>query len=98
MLLILVVVALIGILVGGVINALADDLPQRRAIQVPPRYPDGSPRPPIAWLGITAFLFGKRAAPDGSKLGWRYPLAELLCAGLMIATILATADDKAMTP
>lgn len=93
-----VIVALIGVLVGGVLNVLADDLPQRRAIRLPPRYADGTPRPPIAWLGITAFLFGRRVAPDGKKLRWRYPLTEALCAGLMIITILATSDDPVMTP
>jgi prepilin signal peptidase PulO-like enzyme (type II secretory pathway) len=93
-----VIVGLIGILVGGVINALADDLPHRQPIHFPPRYPDGTPRPPIAWLGITAFLFGKRTSPSGSKLRWRYPLTELFTVGLMILTILATSDDPMMTP
>lgn len=92
------VVAIIGILVGGVINVLADDLPYKRAVRFPPRYKDGTPRPPIAWLGITAFLFGKRVAPDGSKLGRRYPLTELFTAGLMLLTLVATADDPNMTP
>lgn len=91
------VCALIGLLVGGVVNVLADDLPRRRKPHWPPRYPDGSPRPPIAWLGVTAFLFGKRTAPTGSKLRWRYPLAELLTAGLMLLTLFATADDPRMT-
>ena len=90
-------VALIGILAGGVINMLADDLPKRRPLQFPPRYPDGAPRPPVAWLGLTAFLFGRRESPSGVKLSWRYPLTELLTAGLMVATVLATADDPQMT-
>src|SRR5579871_4538485 len=90
-------VGLIGLLIGGVVNVLADDLPYHRPVRFPPRYADGSPRPPIAWLGITAFLFSKRVAPDGKKLRWRYPLTELLTAGLMIMTVLATADDPAMT-
>ena len=44
MLLTVVLVALIGILVGGVINVLADDLPEDRAIRLPPRlaWPRGS--------------------------------------------------------
>ncbi len=92
------IVGIIGLLIGGVLNILADDLPHHRAVRFPPRYADGSPRPVIAWLGVTAFLFGKRVGPDGKKLRWRYPLAELLTAGLMIITILATADDPAMTP
>lgn len=98
MLFTVLIVGLIGILAGGAINVLADDLPHRRAIQLPPRYADGTPRPPSAWLGLTAFLLGQRTAPDGKKLRWRYPLTELLCAGLMIVTVLATADDPVMTP
>jgi prepilin signal peptidase PulO-like enzyme (type II secretory pathway) len=94
----LIVVAFIGIIVGGGVNLLADDLPNKRSLRFPPRYPDGLPRPPIAWFGITAFLFGKRAAPDGSKLHWRYPATELLTAGLLILTLLATSDDPNMTP
>ena len=93
-----IIVGLIGILVGGVVNLLADSLPRQRKVSFPPRYPDGSPRPPIAWLGITAFLFGKRLDPSGNKLRWRYPLTELLTAGLMIMTILVISDDPAMTP
>jgi prepilin signal peptidase PulO-like enzyme (type II secretory pathway) len=91
-----VIIAIIGLLVGGVVNALADDLPQRRPVQWPPRYPDGTPRPPIAWLGLTAFLFGKRTSLGGAKLRWRYPLTELLTAGLMVITVLAVADDPRM--
>jgi prepilin signal peptidase PulO-like enzyme (type II secretory pathway) len=93
----LIIVAIIGILVGVVVNLLADALPNRSRIPFPPRYADGSPRPPIAWLGITAFLFRKRAAPDGTKLRWRYPATELFTAGLMILTLLATSDDDKMT-
>ena len=54
---------LLGILVGGIINVLADDLPRRQNPQ-PPHYPDGTPRAVSAWLGITAFLTGQREAPD----------------------------------
>ncbi len=94
----ILIVALVGILIGGVINVLADALPHRKPIQFPPRYPDDTARPAIAWLGITAFLFGARTSPTGAKLRWRYPVTELLCAGLMIITILATSDDPVMTP
>jgi len=93
----LIIVGLIGILVGGVLNVLADDLPHKRPIRLPPRYPDGTPRPLIAWLGLTAYLFHRRAGADGKKLRWRYPATELLTAFLMIITILATSDDHAMT-
>lgn len=87
----LIVVGLIGIIAGGLVNALADDLPQRRN-PARPHYPDGTVRPLVAWLGITAFLFGKRASPDGARLSWRYPLSEIATALLMILTLLATSD------
>ena len=85
----LTLIALIvaGILAGGVANALADDLPQRRNPRLP-RYPDDTPRPFIAWLGILAFLLGKRASPGGAKLSWRHPIAELSTAGLFVLTYL----------
>ncbi|MCK6578070.1 MAG: A24 family peptidase [Anaerolineae bacterium] len=89
--------ALAGILLGGVVNILADDLPRRRIPIFPPRYPDGTPRPMSAWLGISAFLLGKRVTPSGSSLSWRYPLAELFTAGLFVLTLAATADDPKMT-
>ncbi len=56
---------LLGLLVGSVINALADDLPHHRPPRLP-HYPDGTPRPPRAWLGLLAFLSGARAAETES--------------------------------
>ena len=89
----IILVFLIGIIAGGIVNALADDLPKRRRPQLP-RYPDETPRPPVAWLGITAFLFGKRASPNGAKLSWRYPLTEIATALLMVLVVLVTEDDR----
>lgn len=89
MLLNLVIVSLIGLLAGGVVNALADDLPHHRR-PTRPRYPDGAPRP---WLGILAFLTGKRVSPSGARLSWRYPIVEIATPLLMIIAMLATAED-----
>ena len=62
MLILLAIVA--GILVGAVINVLADDLPMRDNPRLP-HYPDGTPRRPLAWLAVLAFLTGQReASPD----------------------------------
>ncbi|MFW5708778.1 MAG: prepilin peptidase [Chloroflexota bacterium] len=74
---------------------------KRRAIHVPVLDEDGNDvtlefvnkddpaRPPIAWLGITAFLSGNRSGPDGStRLSWRYPLTEIATVILMITTVL----------
>ncbi|MDX2162577.1 MAG: A24 family peptidase [bacterium] len=93
----LFIVALIGLLVGGVINVLADDLPRRRPLRSP-RYPDGEPRPLIAWLGLTAFLTGKRASPNGIRLKWRHPLTEVGTALLMMLAVISLADDPLMEP
>lgn len=93
----ILLVGLLGIVVGGIINVLADELPRRRPLR-PPRYPDGAPRPPIAWLGITAFLFGKRTSPNGFALPWRHPVTEIATALLMIITLLTVQDDPQMTP
>jgi len=53
------IAALVGWIVGMVINNLSDDLPYRQNPQAP-HYPNGSPRPLIAWSGILAFLTGNR--------------------------------------
>lgn len=87
-------IAFVGIIAGGVVNALADDLPQRRRPRLP-HYPDDTPRQMIAWLGITAFLSGNRASPNGAKLSWRYPLTELLTAGLMVLTVIVAPERGA---
>lgn len=88
----IVVVALIGILAGGMVNALADDLPYHRWPALP-RYPDGERRPLTAWLGLTAFLLGQRTSSGGAQLSWRYPLAEIGTSGLMVLALLLTQSD-----
>ncbi|MDZ4764908.1 MAG: A24 family peptidase [Chloroflexota bacterium] len=89
----IIFIIFIGILAGGVVNALSDDLPRRERPRLP-HYPDGTPRPLSAWLGLTAFLFGKRRSPNGIKLSWRYPLTELATAALMVIVVLVTDDDR----
>jgi leader peptidase (prepilin peptidase) / N-methyltransferase len=91
-----ILVALLGIFAGGVVNAFADDLPKRRSPRLP-HYPDDTPRPPVAWLGLTAFLTGHRTSPGGAKLSWRYPLAELATAALMMLTVYAGSDRNVET-
>lgn len=70
----------------GWLGALWDDLKVLAAVRGP-HYSDGTPRPLLAWLGLTAFLFGKRTSPAGAKLSWRYPLTELLVMALMLMTV-----------
>ena len=92
--LLLLIVA--GSLIGAVVNALADDLPEYQRPKWP-HYPDGAPRPLSAWLGLTAFALGQRRSPQGATLGWRYPLTELATAAAFVLAYLATRDDPAMT-
>ena len=77
-----------GVLLGGLVNAFADVLPDGLIPRFP-KYPDGGRRPLLAWLGISAFLFNLRRqkATDigtGSEyLSWRYPLVEIVTTGLL---------------
>ncbi len=94
----------LGLLVGGVVNALADDLPHHHPPRLP-HYPDGTPRPPRAWLGLLAFLSGARAAesttsleqcPEDAapaRLSWRHPLVELVTALAFAGMAWAFADE-----
>lgn len=83
-----------GIFIGGLLNVLADDLPHYENPKRP-RYPDGTPRPITAWLGITAFLLNQRCPPDAEPtrancLTWRYPLTEIATAVMFFITVLRT--------
>lgn len=89
-------VAIVGILLGGVVNAIADALPAGRWLRSP-RYAGGETRPVLAWLGLTAFLFKKRragCASAGLKLTWRHPLTELTLAALLVANQFASSDKS----
>ncbi len=87
-----IVIALVaGLLSGGLVNALADDLPKRRNLRAP-HYPDDTPRPVSAWLGLSAFLAGQRSSPEGAKLSWRHPITEIATVALMLLTVFVTQD------
>lgn len=86
--------AVVGLLIGVIINALADDLPQYAFQDDPalpkqlrlPHYPDGQPRPLLAWSGLMAFLTRQRS-PAGdetfyNRLSWRHPVVEVVMAVL----------------
>ena len=91
---------LAGLLLGGIVNVLADNLPQGRVLSLP-RYRDGRVRPLAAWLGLGAFLFQLRRSSDSSEesnaspLSWRYPLTELaLTALLLSANLVGNANGQ----
>lgn len=106
-----ILAGVLGVLVGGVINALADDLPERMRIRQP-HYPDGSPRPPRAWLGLSAFALGLRegpspafpdpaeggeaSAPRANRLSWRHPLVEVVMGLTYVGLALGYSHEKAL--
>ena len=76
-----VLVFLLGLLLGVAINAAADSLPLSRRLEAPRCLGCGAPRPHAAWLGITAFLAGKRRCTYcGSPRSWRAVMVELTSA------------------
>ncbi len=87
-----VLAALSGLLLGGLINTLADCW-ITGAITLPPRYADGAVRPRLAWFGCGAFLCGLRRRPASHgqvapPLSLRYPLTELCLATLFVVAEL----------
>jgi prepilin signal peptidase PulO-like enzyme (type II secretory pathway) len=75
----IVLYALIGLVVGGMINILADVLPRRRAKLNGPICPAcGQSRPPVQALATVAFLIGKRDCPScGRPIALRNVIVEL---------------------
>ncbi|MEA3376959.1 MAG: A24 family peptidase [Chloroflexota bacterium] len=74
----ILVAFLLGVLVGGVVNQLASDLPARR----PPSKPHcpycGEERPWRQWLGVGAYVAGRPGCPScGAPVGLRRPLVEI---------------------
>lgn len=82
------IVTIVGLLIGGILNVLADTLPK---YETPKHitYSDGTPRPILAWMGILAFITGNRTSPNDktSRLSWRYPLTEIATALMFIITV-----------
>jgi leader peptidase (prepilin peptidase) / N-methyltransferase len=80
----IVVYALIGLVVGGIVNLLADVLPDRRKKVSTPACPAcGQPRSALQSLAVAAFLTGKRECPFcGRPIAWRNPVVELVLAAL----------------
>jgi len=80
----IVLYALIGLVIGGVINPLADVLPQRRKKITGPNCPAcGQPRSASQSLAVVAYLTGKRACPScGRRIAIRNVIVELSMAVL----------------
>jgi prepilin signal peptidase PulO-like enzyme (type II secretory pathway) len=74
-----VAIALVGLIVGVIINALADSLPVDRKVRLPVCQSCGSPRPWRAWSGIIALLTGgSDCAYCGRRRSLRAPIVEVV--------------------
>lgn len=70
--------ALIGLLIGGLINALADDLPLRLDPSMPHCMQCGRRYGPSRWLALGRLAQGGRCPQCGAQVKGRYILVELL--------------------
>jgi leader peptidase (prepilin peptidase) / N-methyltransferase len=86
----IIVYALIGLVVGGVINLLADVLPTRhKKINTPNCPACGQPRSAIQALAAVAYVTGKRACPScGRPIAIRNVIVELGTAALFVLLYL----------
>jgi leader peptidase (prepilin peptidase)/N-methyltransferase len=82
--LVIVLYALIGLVIGGIVNVLADVLPdRRRRISTPTCPACGQPRSAIQSLAVVAFLIGKRECPScGRPIAMRNLVVEVVMAAL----------------
>lgn len=80
----IVLYALLGLLVGGLLNLCADQLPRWRRLRRRPFCPNcQESRPPWAWLGTVAYLRFKPGCHNcGEAISWRHPIVELGTAAL----------------
>ena len=76
--------ALFGLILGAVINHLANVLPARRSPLQPPSCPDCEEETsPVQWLGLLAFLAGKRRCSGCEKaIPMRAPVVEVVTVSL----------------
>jgi leader peptidase (prepilin peptidase)/N-methyltransferase len=72
--------AFLGLLAGGLLNVLADDLPQRRPPGLPACHHCGQVHPPHYWLAVVGYLFGGRCPRCGSPVRLRNVLVEVIAA------------------
>jgi leader peptidase (prepilin peptidase)/N-methyltransferase len=70
--------ALLGLFVGGLVNQLGSDLPARRGLTRPHCPYCGQERPRWQWLALPAYLIGHAKCPHcAAPIRWRYPLVEV---------------------
>ena len=94
-----VLVALLGACVGSFLNVVVWRLPRGESIVQPPshcprcgyRLPWREKLPLLSWL-----LLQGRCRHCGAAVSLRYPLVEALTAGLWVAVLQASGDDRPM--
>ena len=70
--------ALLGLFVGGIVNQLGSDLPARRKPTRPHCPYCGKDRPWWQWLTVPAYLVGRPRCPNcDAPIRWRNPLVEV---------------------
>jgi leader peptidase (prepilin peptidase)/N-methyltransferase len=73
--------AIVGLLVGGLLNSLADTLPSKEPFRPPYCTHCGTPRHPIAWLATLGYLLGRgRCASCDAPIALRNVVVELTTA------------------
>jgi leader peptidase (prepilin peptidase)/N-methyltransferase len=73
----IVLFALLGLLVGGLVNQLGSDLPARRKLTHPHCPYCRRDRPWWQWLALPAYLVGRTRCPNcDAPIRWRHPLVE----------------------
>jgi leader peptidase (prepilin peptidase)/N-methyltransferase len=80
----IVLYALLGLLIGALLNLAADQLPRWRRLRRKPFCPYcDQPRPPWAWISSLAYLrFKPVCGHCGAPISWRHLLVELGTAAL----------------
>ena len=77
--------ALLGLLVGGLVNQLGSDLPTRRSITRPHCPYCGQDRPWWQWVSLPAYLIGRARCPScDARISLRHALIEV---GLAVAYV-----------
>jgi len=81
----LLILTPLGILVGAVLNALADDLPQRVRPRAPHCQVCNTPYRRWQWAALLALLTGHgRCARCGARILWRKPVVEIVSVILLV--------------
>jgi len=76
-----ILAAVLGLVLGVAMNAMADNLPRSRRPGMPRCAHCGGPRQAAARSGILAWALGRRSCPFcGREMGLRPPLVELVAA------------------